>query len=215
MDQVTLFDVAVTLFILFLGLKGIFRGFIKEAFSLVGIIGGIFIASRYGDSVGEWIDKNLYHFQNQAALSLIGFLIVLVSVWLIAIFLGALFSSLVKSEKMGVVDRTFGFIVGVLKVFFIVSIIVYIISTIDILKSNLEKYSKNSILYPYLIKTGSYILKLKAPESEESIEQKEAVGEENIAKEDASKKETEQKEMKAEEKNATTEVSKENNNSNN
>ncbi len=160
MEHITFFDVVVILFILFLGLKGIFRGFIKEAFSLVGLVGGIFIASRYGDELGNFIDKNLYHFQNHAALSLVGFLIVLAAFWIAAVLLGALFSSLVK-ESISILDRVFGFLVGILKVFFIVSIIIYIISSIDILKTNLEKYVSKSFLYPYLIKTGSYILKNK------------------------------------------------------
>ncbi len=189
MNHVTFFDVIVVLFILFLALKGIFRGFIKEAFSLVGIIGGIFIASRYSQEVGEFIDKNLYHFQNHSALSLLGFLILLVAIWAAAVFLGAVFSSLIK-EGLSVIDRTFGFLVGVLKVFLIVSVIVYIISSIDILKVNLEKYSKNSMLYPYLVKTGAYILKdknIKAKSvSSAKTGDKEKKKESNISKEEGS-----------------------------
>ncbi len=202
MDHITFFDVVVILFILFLGLKGIFRGFIKEAFSLVGLVGGIFIASRYGDELGNFIDKNLYHFQNHAALSLVGFLIVLIAFWIAAILLGALFSSLIK-ESISVLDRIFGFLVGILKVFFIVSIIIYIISTIDILKTNLEKYVSKSFLYPYLIKTGSYILKNKEiKSSEENISNVKNIKEENLSK-GSSKSESEKENKESEEGNET------------
>jgi membrane protein required for colicin V production len=48
------FDIIAAAIILLLGLKGIVNGFFKEIFGLVGIIGGIFIASRFGPDVGQY-----------------------------------------------------------------------------------------------------------------------------------------------------------------
>ena len=47
------FDIIVSVIVLFLGLKGIINGFFKELFGLLGIVAGIFVASRVGDSVGQ------------------------------------------------------------------------------------------------------------------------------------------------------------------
>ena len=59
------FDLIVTIIILFLGLKGVINGFFKEIFGLVGIIGGIFIASRVGDEVGQTLSDLIFNFQSQ------------------------------------------------------------------------------------------------------------------------------------------------------
>ncbi len=167
MENFSLFDVAVIILTLLLGLKGIFRGFIKESFSLIGLVGGIFVASRYADAVGEAIEKNFYHFQNGSAQSLVGFLIVLALFWGFFVFLGTVFSSIANPKgNMSVVEKVLGFVVGSVKVFFIFSIIFYILSTIEIVRANLQKYVQKSEVYPYLIKTGEYIVKIKKDKDE-------------------------------------------------
>ncbi len=174
MENFSLFDIAVVVLILLLGLKGIFRGFIKESFSLIGLVGGIFVASRYGDMVGNTIDQSFYHFQNHSALSLVGFLVVLALFWLVAVFLGTLFSGFANSGSMSIIQQILGFVVGVVKVFLIFSIIFYILANIEIIKSNLEKYVSKSAIYPYFMKTGAYIVKIK-PLKEEKEETKSTI----------------------------------------
>lgn len=182
MENFSLFDVAVVVLILLLGLKGIFRGFIKESFSLIGLVGGIFIASRYGDAVGNMIDKNFYHFQNHSALSLVGFLGVLAAFWLIAVFIGTLFSGFVNSGSLGIIQQILGFVVGVIKVFLIFSIIFYVLANIEIIKSNLEKYVSKSVIYPYFMKTGAYIVKIKPLQEEKKAEESVVQKEDNSTK---------------------------------
>lgn len=47
------FDAFILGFTLLLGLKGIINGLIKEIFGLLGIIGGVFIASKYATQAAE------------------------------------------------------------------------------------------------------------------------------------------------------------------
>ena len=42
-------DIAVVAFTLILGIKGIINGLIKELFGLIGLIGGLVIATRFSD----------------------------------------------------------------------------------------------------------------------------------------------------------------------
>ncbi|EPD5732334.1 CvpA family protein, partial [Campylobacter jejuni] len=48
------FDAFILGFTLLLGLKGIINGLIKEIFGLLGIIGGVFIASKYATQAAEF-----------------------------------------------------------------------------------------------------------------------------------------------------------------
>jgi membrane protein required for colicin V production len=82
MENITMFDVASVGLILFLGIKGILRGFVKEFFSLVGIIGGIYYGSRYAQAVGNYLDTNFLNLQNKSSLYLIGFIALFTTFWL-------------------------------------------------------------------------------------------------------------------------------------
>ena len=72
--EINYFDIAVVAIVVILGLKGIFNGFFKELFGLIGIIGGIFLASRIGDWAGEYLNKHIFHFDNPTMLKFIGFI---------------------------------------------------------------------------------------------------------------------------------------------
>ncbi len=160
MQHFNTFDIISIALVLFLGLKGILRGFVKEFFALVGIIGGIYFGSRYALKVGEYIDINFLNIQNKSSLYLIGFIVVFISFWFISSILGSFFSKIVNSNGSGVVDKIFGFLVGSAKIFFIISIMIYIISSIEVLKTKTTSYFQNSFMYPIFLKYGKAIVKL-------------------------------------------------------
>jgi len=141
-----------------LGVKGIFRGFVKETFGLIGIIGGIYVASRYAQSAGEFLDAHLFHLQNKNSLYLIGFIAALIVFWLFAVAIGSMLGKLVSSSGLGVVDRVLGFFVGAAKVFMIFSIIIYVLNSIPVFKASVENIFKGSIMYPYFTSMGAKIV---------------------------------------------------------
>ncbi len=161
MEQITTFDIVVVLIVLVLGLKGIIDGFVKEFFGLAGIVGGIYFGSRYADVVGRFISDNIFTIKNEAALTFVGFIIGLFAIWIAMALLGSLVTKLTHMSGLGFFNRLLGVLFGWVKIFFILSIIVYAISSMELTKRLIEKYTKNSALYPLLIKTGGYIIKLK------------------------------------------------------
>ena len=164
MDMSTLdfnyFDAVIASIVIILGIKGMMNGFIKEFFGLVGLMGGVYIAARMAHTAGEFIDKNLYHMENSTVLQLVGFIAILALVWIIAVAVGSLFSSLTQASGLGPINRLFGFIVGGGKYFLIFALIVTALSNVTLAKDNLQKYVRDSILYPYLVKTGSFLINL-------------------------------------------------------
>jgi membrane protein required for colicin V production len=174
MENITMFDVTSVGLILFLGIKGILRGFVKEFFAFVGIIGGIYYGSRYAQAIGNYLDTNFLNLQNKSSLYLIGFIALFIAFWFISSIIGSFLSSIVNSNGIGIVDKFLGFIVSSIKIFFIISVMVYILSSINILKDKTDSMFKNSFMYPIFLKYGSAIVKLDKPtaikEKKESIE---------------------------------------------
>ncbi len=154
------FDITIGAIVLILGIKGFMSGFIKEVFGLVGLVGGVYLASRLSDDAATFIDSNFIHIANANLLKLLGFLAILVVVWLGATILGSIFSKLTSISGLGFINRLLGFIAGGGKYFIIFALIATALSNVTLVKDNIGKYIDNSILYPYLLKTGSSIIHL-------------------------------------------------------
>ncbi len=163
------FDITAAVIILLLGLKGIINGFFKEAFGLIGIIGGIYVASRVGDEVGQYLSEIIFKFENSAAISFAGFLATLALFWLFMITIGYIFKKLSLLSGLGTIDRIFGFILGASKFFLIAAIIAHAAYNIKAVKASLDGVMQDSVLFPVLVQTGGYIMKLDPVEISDDI----------------------------------------------
>ena len=87
----------------------LFRGFVKEVFSLLSWIVAFWVAMRYGAEVAEQVFSMV---STPSARSLLGYL----STFLVVLIVGALFSHfmtlLVKQTQLQGTDRALGFIFG-------------------------------------------------------------------------------------------------------
>ncbi len=185
------FDIVVGVIVLLLGLKGILNGFFKELFGLIGIIGGIYIASRFGAEVGNSISDLIFHFDNQSAKTFAGFLLTLMVFWIFMTLIGITFKKLSNASGLGPIDKLFGFIIGSGKFFLIASVIFFAVNNIKTLQSNLAPLMEKSILYPILIETGDIIMHIDPTELSSDVKTSINEGVEKI--QDASNKKISQK----------------------
>lgn len=154
------FDTIAAIIILMLGLKGTLNGFFKELFGLIGIIGGIFIASRVGNEVGRQISDLVFKFENAAAINFTGFLVTLAIFWLLMIAVGMIFKKLSSLSGLGAMDRVLGFVFGASKFFLIAAVIAHAAYNIKAIQSMLEDRMNSSILFPVMVQTGGFIMKI-------------------------------------------------------
>jgi membrane protein required for colicin V production len=159
------FDVTIAAIVLILGIKGFVHGFVKEVFGLVGLVAGVYFASRLSETAAEFIDTNFLHLENTALLKLLGFLAILVMIWLSATILGAIFSKL-SDNNPGIVSRFLGFLCGAGKYFIVFALIVTALSHVQLAKDKLHTYVEGSLLYPYLVKTGSLLIHLETDQQD-------------------------------------------------
>ncbi len=171
MDGINYFDVIVLALITIIGLKGILRGFIKELFSLIGLVGGVYVASRAAYSVGELL-KTPLGLTNDNTISLLGFILSLVGFWVLTYVLGIIVSKAFQLSGLGIFDRFLGLVFGIGKVFFLFSIIVYTLSNFKSLEVRLNRATKTSVVYPILKETGNYIVKLDTTKLQNNLSKK-------------------------------------------
>lgn len=146
MDNFNLFDLITLSIIVFLGLKGIFSGFVKEVFALFGIVGGVFVASRIATDF--------------SSSSLLVFVVAFAGFWALCYFAGIAVAKVAGLSGLGILDKILGFVFAGGKIFFIISVIVYAASNIEVLKSKIEPKMANSTMYPIYVYGGSAIMKL-------------------------------------------------------
>lgn len=164
------FDVFVFGLTLLLALNGLMNGLFKEVFRLVGIIGGVFVASKYSAVAVKFIE-HFYKIENASLASFAGFLVVLVVFWLCCLLIGNLLSKMLKLSGLGFVDKIGGVIFGGAKVFLILSILVFCVSRISFLNEKLENFAKSSISLNMLKNTGAYIMNEGSKYEQDSIRQ--------------------------------------------
>ncbi|MFT5661439.1 MAG: membrane protein required for colicin V production [Sulfurimonas sp.] len=168
--EINYFDIIVSIIILFLGLKGIINGFFKELFGLIGIVGGIFVASRLGNDVGQFLSDLIFNFENSSAINFTGFLTTLALFWLLMIGVGQVFKKLSSLSGLGALDQILGFVFGASKFFFIAAVIAHSAYNIKAVKSIIDDSSlSTSYIFPILTQTGAVIMKLDPVEISEDI----------------------------------------------
>lgn len=154
------FDITIAAIVVILGIKGFVNGFIREVFGLIGLVAGVYFASRLADTAAAFIDNNFLHLQQSALLKLLGFLAVLTMIWLGAVILGAIIAKL-SNTSPNLLSRFLGFLAGGAKYFIVFALIVTALSNTQLVRDKLLHYVDQSVLYPYLIETGSRIIHLQ------------------------------------------------------
>lgn len=145
-------DIIILVPLLWAGFKGFKNRLVKEIFSLLALILGIYITYSFSDYVAMKLP-------NLPAIGIIAFIITFVGVVIAVHFVGILFEKIVKIMVPNFVNRLAGICFGIIKVLFICSILLHFVKTIDkqeiILKSD---FIENSFLYPYVAKSTTFII---------------------------------------------------------
>jgi membrane protein required for colicin V production len=165
------FDVIVISITLILAIKGFINGIIKELAGIAGIIGGIFLGSMFYAKAGEYINASIMKIPNESAINVVGFVAVFMLTWVIAVLIGMMLSKILKVAQLGILDKIGGVIFSAGKFFLIVSVIVTMLSQIEALQSSLEKYQKNSLMWPIMNKVGQYLIHIKPEDIQKNVDE--------------------------------------------
>jgi len=160
------FDAIIIGITLILAIKGFFNGFVKEIAGLIGLVGGLFLAGKFYHQAGIYINDNLFIIKNGSAVDLVGFIAVFVGFWITSVFIGFIVNQIVKISALGIVDKIFGLIFAGAKFFLLISVIISLLYKVEFLKEKMDKYVKNSIVFPICVKTGEKIINISPKDLE-------------------------------------------------
>jgi membrane protein required for colicin V production len=105
----TEFDYAVVLAVGISVALGVFRGLIREAFSLAGWVAAFIVANTFAVEVGEWLRSAIH---NETARLATAFILLFVMVLLVTGLSGMLLSKLFRIAGFGIADRALGAVFG-------------------------------------------------------------------------------------------------------
>jgi len=146
-----LFDyllLAITGFSMVLSL---WRGFVREIISLIGLVAAFMIAGRASGMATEMVQGWI---PNSTAAGLAGFGLVFISVMLVVALIGALIRKLVDMADLTASDRTLGMVFGLARGLLLIGLFFLIYTTYA--KPD-TAWMKNSVLTPYAVQMGDLL----------------------------------------------------------
>ena len=162
-------DMVIIGIILFLAIRGLINGFSKELFNFLGLIGGIAVAARTNEMVGDLIIKQeilpevLVQYQ-----TIIGFIAVFLAVWILFNLISSLFAGF-SSDEIGIFSRLFGYFIAVTRYAFIFALIIFGFNNADFLKEKFAKYTQKSQLFVPMSMVGEKLLNRVSSENNETV----------------------------------------------
>lgn len=129
----------------------IWRGFVREIISLIGLVAAFLLASRFsgqsGDFLSQWIN-------NPTAADIAGFFLIFVIVMIVVGLVGSLLRGLVDMAALTATDRTLGIFFGAARGMFLIALCFLVYTSYS--KPD-AKWLKESQLTPYAIELGEML----------------------------------------------------------
>lgn len=153
-------DLILIIIIVVIGLRGFYNGFVNEVSGVLGIVLGVFFASRFASAMGEWITASVYDFKTPSIATLIGFVIILAVIWVAFLIIGVILSRFIKITDFSIIDKTLGFIFSCCKIFLIIGFILYAGSKPKFMQNFNVYLEQNSKIYSMMYTVSGAILKI-------------------------------------------------------
>jgi membrane protein required for colicin V production len=125
--------------------RGLFRGLVKEASSIIGVLGGFYAAYSYYPMLAKLLSGLIV---NPSYVNILSFLIIFCCVLIIISILGVVVKYLLNVAFLGWVDRICGFGFGLIKGVLIITVL-FIILTAFLPKG--APLIKESLLAPHAV----------------------------------------------------------------
>ena len=141
-------DLVLTVFVAFLLVKGIWKGFVKEISGILAVVGGVITSFMFHSAAEEFLSP----YFGPKYLGFVAYSILFIAAYLGIMLLGRFIDRVVKSVMLGSFNRILGGLFGLLKALLWTSLCVYAYSSLqEGVGFDHPGLVANSIFYPFLL----------------------------------------------------------------
>ena len=139
-------DIIILLCFLPAFVSGLMKGFIQQVVALVSLLLGAWLAFKFSNVVGEWLQP--YFNVSETVMHVISFAVIMVAVVLVLFVLGKILTGVTKLVMLGWLDRLLGLVFALLLAGLLIGIGIVLFDTINV-KFDLvdEAVLEESVLY--------------------------------------------------------------------
>jgi membrane protein required for colicin V production len=153
-------DIMIVVLVAFLAIKGLVNGFSKELLNFITIVAGVILAARYNTTVVQYInEQNLFPQIPDDFAELVGFILIVVSIWLLIGFISSIITKL-TSKPSGFLSRLLGYILSAARYLFIFSLIIFGVSQSEFFEKSATKFKNETQLFQPMTELGAKILNI-------------------------------------------------------
>lgn len=141
-------DLVLTVFVAFLLVKGIWKGFVKEISGILAVVGGVITSFMFHSAAEEFLSP----YFGPKYLGFVAYSILFIAAYLGIMLLGSFIDRVVKSVMLGSFNRILGGVFGLFKALLWTSLCVYAYSSLqEGVGFDHPGLVANSIFYPFLL----------------------------------------------------------------
>ena len=87
------------------------RGFVSELSGFIAIVGGVFVSSRFGKMMADFLTSMVSSLSHTTA-SILAFILVFALFWFAVVAAGGVIRRIIDSMGLGAFDKALGFVVS-------------------------------------------------------------------------------------------------------
>jgi len=129
----------------------LWRGFVREIISLIGLVAAFLLASRFSGQSGDFLSRWV---SNPTVADIAGFVLIFVIVMIVVGLIGSLIRGLVDMAALTATDRTLGIFFGAARGMFLIALCFLVYTSYS--KAD-APWLKSSTLAPYAIELGDML----------------------------------------------------------
>lgn len=122
-------DLFILVALIYGAVRGYFKGFFIQSLTLVALVAGIWAGLKLNDYFAQWLLK-VFHI-GETIVPYIAFAIIFIVVIVIIHFVGVILTKSLSESVIGSLNKWGGFLFGLLKMAFIVSIVLFLLQKFD------------------------------------------------------------------------------------
>lgn len=119
-------DIFISIFLIYGFIKGLYKGFIIEISSVIGLVLGIYLATQYNGDLSNYLISKQYFNWKEGYIIILSNVILFILTILIVSVLGKVATKLVKLVALGLFNKILGSVFGLLKNILILVILIFV-----------------------------------------------------------------------------------------